>query len=212
MGEIEGLFHEFGHALHNSLSEARFPSQSGYNVVWDFVEVPSQMMENFLYEEKTLQKISAHYQTGKSLPKKIRQAILLSENFANGLQFLRQLCLTKLDLDLYTKNIKNPAKHYAKLARESGLPHYHKSIFPASFGHIVGGYDSGYYSYLWALVYAQDIYSIFKNNGILNNKVGQKFRREILMTGSAREEILSLEKFLERKPNDKAFLKKLGIK
>ena len=210
LGDVEGLFHEFGHALHNSLGKSEYISQFGFNVVWDFVELPSQLLENWLYNEKTLKKISKHYLTDRKLSQKDIDNILKSKKFLISLHTLRQLSLGILDIILHTKGHRNPEKLYQKIYKKYfniNLPK--ESLFPARFGHLVGGYDAGYYSYLWALVYADDVFSKFKKNGIFNKKIGRRYRKEILEKGSERDEMESLKLFLGRKPNDKAFLRNL---
>jgi Zn-dependent oligopeptidase len=118
--------------------------------------------------------------------------------------------MTKFDFDLHLKNIKEPADFWKRIFKKySKMEVYKESLMPAGFGHIVGGYDAGYYSYLWALVYADDIFSIFEKEGVYNKKIGGKYLREILEVGSSRDEEESVRKFLGRKSNNKAFLKKI---
>ncbi|PID83257.1 hypothetical protein CSB11_01830 [Candidatus Campbellbacteria bacterium] len=210
LGEVETIFHEFGHALHNSLTKAKYPSFVGTNVKWDFVETPSQLLENWLKEEKVLRKITKHYQTGKRMPQKMIQNILNADKFQKASFYANQLCYGIIDMILHTKGHKNPEKLFLKLKKEiSSVKPTKESLFPASFGHIVGGYDAGYYSYLWAEVFSDDIYSEFKKEGIFSKKVGKRYLKEILEQGSEREETESIKEFLKRKPNNKAFLKKL---
>lgn len=209
VNDIETLFHEFGHALHGALTKAIYSSQSGPNVLWDFVEVPSQLLENWINNKKVLKKFSKHYKTGKKMPKKMIENILRVDKFMKATFTLRQLSLGILDFELHTKGHKNPEKLYAKLSKElSGKNLNKENLFPASFHHLMG-YDAGYYSYMWALVYADDFFSEFKKNGIFDKKTGMKYRKEILEVGSSRDELESVEKFLGRKSNNKAFLEKL---
>ncbi len=208
--EITTMFHEFGHAMHNSLTKAKYPSQSGFNVMWDFVELPSQLAENWFYDPKSLKKVSCHYKTGKSLPKKDIDNILRSKNFLVALGTLRQLNMGILDMTLHTKGSKSPEKLWAKMSKEStGISIPKDSLFPASFNHIISEYDAGYYSYLWSLVYADDVFSEFKKHGIFSKKIGMKYRKEILEVGGSRDEMESLKAFLGRKPNNKAFIKNI---
>lgn len=214
LGEVETFFHEFGHALHSLLSKAKYFSQGGTNCDHDFVEVPSQLLENFLYEKENLKKIAIHYQTKEKLEDGILEKIIASRNFLNGYQYLRQILFAEFDLDLHSQkiNAKDSAKYYNSLMKKYfgyNLPK--DAIFPAGFGHLVG-YDAGYYSYLWALVYADDFYSEFekvKNNKSKIKEMGKRYRKEILEVGGSRKEIESTKKFLQRKPNQKAFLNKL---
>jgi thimet oligopeptidase len=213
LGEVETLFHEFGHALHSTLSTVRHESQSGTNVAWDFVETPSQIMENWVWHDEMLKKLSKHVATGKSLPTDMRAKILASKKFQSGYHFMRQVIMGKLDLDLHTGKIKDAKEAYRQMTKMYiGVELPGKdTLFPAGFGHLVG-YDAGYYSYLWALVYAQDAFSEFEKKGITNQEVGMRWRKEVLEKGSSLDELVLVKNFLGRKPSDKAFLKELGVK
>ena len=213
--EAETLFHEFGHCLHATLSTSRHSSQSGTNVVWDFVETPSQFMENWLWNKEVFTKISKHYLTGKKIPGKELDNMLNSRKSQVSYDSVRQLIYTKLDLDLHTGKTNNAKEAYRKLYKmylDFNIPV--DSLFPAGFGHLVG-YDAGYYSYMWALVYAQDAFSLFETAGsknILTNKeIGMKWRNEVLEKGSTEDEMKLIKNFLGRKPSQKAFLKEIGI-
>ena len=216
LGDVDTLFHEFGHALHFMLTDCVYNSQAGYNVVWDFVETPSQMLENFLFEEKNLKKLAVHYKTKKVLDKEIINKIIKGKNFLNKYSYLRQNVMSLFDLDLHSNkfNSKDSAKYYNSLVKkyfDFDLPK--DAIFSAGFGHLMG-YDAGYYSYMWALVYADDFYSEFKK--VLNNKselkkIGEIYRKEILNVGGSRDENMSVKKFLGRDFNNKAFLESLGM-
>lgn len=211
--EVETLFHEFGHGLHMTFSLARHESQGGAHVAWDFVETPSQIMENWVWNDEMLTKLSHHVETGKSLPKDIRTKILAGKKFMNGYQFMRQIVMGKLDMDLHTGKMQNPTEGYREMMKMyTGIMFPEKdTLFPAGFGHLVG-YDAGYYSYLWALVYAQDAFSEFEKHGLTNKELGMKWRREVLEKGSSVDELQLVKNFLGRKPSDKAFLKELGVK
>ena len=212
LGEVETIFHEFGHALHMTLSEARHISQSGANVAWDFVETPSQIMENFVWSDKGLQTFSKHFKTGKSLPKELRDKILKSRKFQSAYGYTRQIIFGKLDLDIHTGKTKNGRQAYRQMMKqylEVDLPEK-ETLFPAGFGHLVG-YDAGYYSYLWALVYACDAFSEFEKKGVFDKEVGMRWRKEVLEKGSSEDEIKLIRNFLNRTPNNKAFLKEIGI-
>lgn len=208
--DLETLFHEFGHALHGALSRVRIPSQFGTSVKWDFVETPSQLLENWLSDEKVLRDFSEHYETKKKISKKDLKNIMNVKKFLKATGNLRQLEFSILDFILHTKGSNNPEKLYQKIKKENNfyISENKESLFPASFGHLMG-YDAGYYSYMWALVMADDIFSVFKNTGLKNKKTGIKYREEILEVGSSRDELESVEKFLGRKFNNKAFLEKL---
>lgn len=212
LSEVDTFFHELGHALHFMFTKAKYGAQAGYNVVFDFVETPSQMLENFLFENANLEKLARHYKTKKPLAKDLREKIIQGKNFLETYRTLGQLILTLFDLDLHAKPIKNVAKYYRDLFkkyRDLDLPK--ENIFPASFGHLVGGYGAGYYSYLWALVYAKDIYSVFakaKSKRELKS-IGERYRKEILEVGGSRKELDSVKKFLGREPSNQSFLKDL---
>jgi thimet oligopeptidase len=217
IGEVETLFHEFGHCLHMTLSKARLESQAGASVAWDFVEAPSQMMENWVWNRDVLKKISKHYVTGKHLDDKTIEKILKGKAFQNGYFYTRQIVQGKLDLDLHTGKVTDATKAYREMNKKYfslDLP-VKETLFPAGFGHLVG-YDAAYYSYLWSLVYACDAFESFKTKGnknILTNKeVGMQWRKEVLEKGSSDEEMKLIMNFLGRKPSDKAFLKELGVK
>jgi thimet oligopeptidase len=212
IGEVETLFHEFGHGLHMTLSNARHESQGGANVAWDFVETPSQIMENWVWHDEMLKKLSKHVISGKSLPKEMRAKILSGKKFQNAYHFMRQIVMGKLDMDLHMGKVKDATAAYRsmiKMYTGVDLPEK-ETLFPAGFGHLVG-YDAGYYSYLWALVYAQDAFSEFEKHGISNPEIGMKWRKEVLEKGSSEDELQLVKNFLGRKPSDRAFLKEIGI-
>jgi thimet oligopeptidase len=213
IGEVETLFHEFGHGLHMTLSSTRHESQGGSNVAWDFVETPSQIMENWVWNDDMLKKLSKHVKTGVSMPKDMRAKILAGKKFQNAYHFMRQILMGKLDIDLHMGKIKDATQAYRsmiKMYTGVDLPEK-ETLFPAGFGHLVG-YDAGYYSYLWALVYAQDAFSEFEAGGILNPEIGMRWRKEVLEKGSSEDEFKLVKNFLGRKPSDKAFLRELGVK
>jgi thimet oligopeptidase len=216
IGEVETLFHEFGHLLHMTLTRARLESQAGANVAWDFVETPSQIMENWVWNGEALSKLSRHYETGKKMPKDMIERIIKGKTFQNAYFYTRQLIQGKLDLDMHTGKVKDARQAYRKMNKmyfNIELPQK-ETFFPAGFGHLVG-YDAGYYSYLWALVYACDAFSLFQTKGnknvMTNTEVGLKWRREVLEKGSSEDEMKLIENFLGRKPSQKAFLKEIGI-
>lgn len=210
--EVETFFHEFGHLMHATLTRAKYLSQSGYHTKWDFAEAPSQMLENWVWDEKTLRLLSRHYKTGATLPKKMLRALLRSKKHTAAYLATRQLNFAIFDLILHSKNPpKNSAKLYNSLVKKyTGISMPEKAIFPAGFGHLMG-YDAGYYGYMWSKVYAADMFTRFKKEGLLNPKTGRDYRREILEVGGSREEITSVKKFLGRIPNNKAFLKEIGL-
>ncbi len=211
VSETETLFHEFGHCMHMTLSRVLRESQAGSRVAWDFVETPSQFMENWVMNDTMLTKMSKHYITGKILPKELRTKVLSAKKFQSGYAYTRQLIMGKLDLDMHMGIVENPTAYYAKLVKQyTGMIYPEKeSLFPAGFGHIGGGYDAGYYSYLWALVYSYDAFSEFEKNGIFNKELGMKWRKEVLEKGSSEDEMKLITHFLGRKPTQEAFLKEV---
>ncbi|MFA6093315.1 MAG: M3 family metallopeptidase [Elusimicrobiota bacterium] len=211
--EVETFYHEFGHLLHMSLTRARYSAHSGANTAWDFVEAPSQMMENFVWRSEVLEKISGHYlDPSKKLPPELLKKMLAARNFNSGSLTLRQVALASLDMAYHT--LPAPVDTTAiieKIGREIFQLAQLGTHYQASFGHLMNGYDAGYYGYLWSKVYAQDIFSRFEKDGVLNPVVGQDYRRTILARGSSMPEGESLKEFLGREPNEDAFLKSLGL-
>ncbi|MBP9866524.1 MAG: Zn-dependent oligopeptidase [Candidatus Pacebacteria bacterium] len=214
LGEVETLFHEFGHLLHMTLTRARLESQAGANVAWDFVETPSQIMENWVWNKEVMSNLSKHYETGKQMDEAMIDRIIQGKTFQNAYFYTRQLIQGKLDLDLHTGKVKDAREAYRKMNKKYfnlDLPEK-ETLFPAGFGHLVG-YDAGYYSYLWALVYACDAFESFKTKGnknvMTNTEVGMKWRHEILEKGSSEDEMKLVKNFLGRAPNQKAFLKEV---
>lgn len=217
LGEVDTIFHELGHALHYMFTDCIYATQAGYNTVWDFVETPSQLLENFLFEENNFKKLAVHYKTKKVLDKETIKKIIESKNFLCGYSYLRQNIQSLFDLDLHSNKIKTSdfGKYYNSLLKkyfDFDLPK--DSIFAAGFGHL-REYDAGYYSYMWALVYAQDFYSEFKKvekNPAKLKEIGVRYRKEILEVGGSRDEMESVKKFLKRNGSNKAFLEEIGMK
>jgi thimet oligopeptidase len=209
IGEVETLFHEFGHGLHALLTEAKYTTHAGTNVVWDFVEMPSQIMEQWVVEEGVLKKMTKHYKTGNTMPSEMIKQIISTNNLFQSIFYTRQSVQGLLDMDIYTGKAADPVKHFHKLMSEYLIPESKGVLFVSRFSHIIGGYDAGYYSYLWAERLSHDAFSIFKRDGLNNKKVGAKYRKEILAAGSSRDEKKSIEAFLGRKISNKAFLSRL---
>ncbi len=210
-GEVETFFHEFGHIMHEILTTAKYASQSGTSVAWDFVEAPSQMLENWVWDKKMLNILSEHYKTKKNLPKGMLDNMLKAKHHMVYYFTMRQLVFALFDLTIHTKNIKNPSKLYNELNKKHvGITLPKENIFPAGFGHLMG-YDGGYYGYMWSKVFASDMFTKFQKNGLLDKKTGDSYKKWILEKGSSMDEMELLEKFLGRKPNNKAFLKEIGL-
>lgn len=215
LGEVTTLFHEFGHLMHGALSHTKLASHAGTSVSWDFVEVPSQVLQQWAEDIDFIATFGKHHETGASIPKETLESLKESEQFLQGYFEARQNFLAQYDMAIHnvTKVPKDINVLFNKMiTQKTGMPVTDGAMYPAGFGHLASSYDAGYYSYKWSEVYAIDIYSEFKKGGITNKKIGKKYREEILAVGSSREEMKSLKAFLGRNPNNKAFLKKIGIK
>ena len=211
--EVETLFHEFGHVLHNALTRAKYAPQAGASVSWDFVEAPSQLLERWAWEPQVLKKISRHYKTGEPLPDDLIQRMIAAKNFGTATAYLRQNFFAQYDMRLHQMN-KTPdtTKFYFDLTKKICSIRLTPGTIPqASFGHIMGGYDAGYYGYLWSEVIAEDFFSEFKKHGVFNPQIGLKFRREILEKGSTIEEEDMVRNFLGRPVENEPFLHSIGL-
>jgi thimet oligopeptidase len=211
--EVETLFHEFGHVMHQTLTKSPYASLAGSSVAQDFVEAPSQMLENWVWDKEILKKISSHYQTGKQLPDDLIAKMIAVKTFNQGFDYCRQLLFGLYDMKIHSAKGKiDVTKLYASMQKELfGYEILAGTHFPASFGHLMGGYDAGYYGYLWSEVYAQDMFSRFEHDGLLNSKTGGEYRKAVLESGNTRDAMELLREFLGREPNNQAFYKKLGI-
>ncbi len=211
--EVETLFHEFGHIMHQTLTKSPYASLAGSSVAQDFVEAPSQMLENWVWNKEILKKISSHYKTGKQLPDDLIAKMIAVKTFNQGFDYCRQLLFGLFDMKIHSAKGKlDVTKLYASMQKELfGYEILAGTHFPASFGHLMGGYDAGYYGYLWSEVYAQDMFSRFEHDGLLNSHTGGEYRKAVLESGNTRPAIDLLREFLGREPNNQAFYKKLGI-
>lgn len=212
--EVRTLFHEFGHVVHQSLTTARYSSQAGFNVAGDFVEAPSQMLENWVFEPAVLERMSAHWQDpGKKLPSDTIQRLREARLFNAGWHYTRQVYLASFDQALHTsgRDVDPLALEHALYERILGLEPVRETQFAASFGHLLGGYDAGYYGYLWSEVFAADMFTLFEQKGVLDEELGLRYRDAILAPGRSEEPDVLLEKFLGRPANNEAFLNKLGV-
>ncbi len=214
--EVTTLFHEFGHALHGMLANTTYKGLSGTSVYWDFVELPSQILENWCYEKETLELFATHYKTGELIPMELVEKIKDSSTFHEGMQTLRQLSFGILDMAWHGSDpseIKNVKSFEKKAFAETQLyPDVEENCMSTSFSHIFqGGYSAGYYSYKWAEVLDADAFAYFKKEGIFNKKVADKFKNYILSQGGTQDPMELYIKFRGQKPNPDALLKRAGL-
>lgn len=216
--EVTTLFHEFGHALHGMLANTTYPSLSGTSVSWDFVELPSQIFENWCYEEEALQIFAKHYITNEIIPIELIEKIKKAANFLEGLQTFRQLSFGILDMAWHGNSHLNfdeiKVKTFEKNAFESTqlLPDVAENCMSTAFSHIFqGGYSAGYYSYKWAEVLDADAFDYFKENGIFNIEVATKFKNTVLSQGGTIKPMELYETFRGNKPSPNALLKRAGL-
>lgn len=217
LGEVETFLHEFGHALHGIFANTRFSSLSGTNVYWDFVELPSQFMENYAVEKEFLRTFAFHYETGEPIPDDLIKRIVKSRNFMAAYGCMRQVSFGLLDMAYYTKKdeftddiIPFEKKAWAKAMV---LPQLPGTCMTVQFSHIMaGGYAAGYYSYKWAEVLDADAFSVFKKNGIFDRKTAQRFRDCILSKGGTEHPMTLYKNFRGSEPTIDALLKRNGIK
>ena len=215
--EVNTFLHEFGHSLHGLFANTRFESMSGTNVYWDFVELPSQFMENFAVEKDFLNTFAKHYQTGEPLPENLIQRIIEARNFNGAYACIRQLSFGLLDMAWYTREdaFDGDVKTYEKKTweRTQLLPQLDETCMSVQFGHIMsGGYAAGYYSYKWAEVLDADAFSLFQEKGIFNQKVAQSFRDNVLSKGGTEHPAVLYRRFRGQEPTIDALLKRTGIK
>ena len=217
LGEVETFLHEFGHSLHGMFANTRFESLSGTNVWWDFVELPSQFMENFSIEKEFLRTFAFHYETGEPLPDELIDRIVKSRNFMCATACLRQVSFGLLDMAYYTQHQEFTAdiipfekEAWKKAILGKQLP---DTCMTVQFSHIMaGGYAAGYYSYKWAEVLDADAFSVFKKHGIFDQKTAQSFRDNILSKGGTEHPMTLYKRFRGGEPTIDALLKRNGIK
>ncbi len=217
LGEVETFLHEFGHALHGMFSDCRFESLSGTNVLWDFVELPSQFMENFAVEKEFLRTFAFHYQTGEPLPDELIRRIVRSRNFMAATACMRQVSFGLLDMAYYTKKdeFTDDIIPFEKKAWEKAIVGKQRmdTCMTTQFSHIMaGGYAAGYYSYKWAEVLDADAFAVFKRHGIFDQKTAQRFRDCILSRGGTEDPMTLYKNFKGSEPTIDALLKRNGIK
>lgn len=216
LGEVETFLHEFGHALHGIFANTRFESLSGTNVWWDFVEMPSQFMENFAVEKEFLHTFAFHYETGEPMPDELIDKVIASRNFNVAMACLRQVSFGLLDMAYYTQEdeFSDDIIQFEKKAWEKAIigNQLMNTCMTTQFSHIMaGGYAAGYYSYKWAEVLDADAFSVFKKNGIFNSETAQRFRDNILSRGGTEHPMTLYKRFRGQEPTINALLERNGI-
>ena len=214
--EFTTFLHEFGHALHGILAEGRYPSLTGTSVSRDFVELPSQIMENWAYEPEYLNSFAKHYQTGEPIPAELIEKIVAAKNYLAGYGQVRQLHFAYLDMAWHSRTsvpeLGTVEFEQSVLAPYNVMPAAEGAAFSCSFSHIFsGGYSAGYYSYKWAEVLEADAFSLFKEKGIFNTEVADSFRKNILSAGGAQDEAIIYRNFRGHDPQPEALMQKLGL-
>ena len=214
--EVTTLFHEFGHALHGILANTTYPSLSGTSVYWDFVELPSQIMENWCYEPEALALFAYHYQTGEMIPMELVHKIKESASFQEGMATMRQLSFGLLDMGWHGQdpsNIKDiKTFELEQFASTQLFPDVKENAMSTAFSHIFqGGYSSGYYSYKWAEVLDADAFEYFQEKGIFNKEVATKFKENVLSKGGTEHPMILYKRFRGQEPKPEALLKRAGL-
>ncbi len=214
--EVTTLFHEFGHGLHGMLANTTYPSLSGTSVYWDFVELPSQIMENWCYEAEALALFATHYQTGEVIPMALVQKIKESASFQEGMATMRQLSFGLLDMGWHGQdptgitNLK--AFETEQFAATQLYPDVKENAMSTAFSHIFqGGYSSGYYSYKWAEVLDADAFEYFQEKGIFNTEVATKFKDNVLSKGGTEAPMVLYKRFRGQEPKPEALLRRAGL-
>lgn len=213
--EVTTLFHEFGHGLHGMLANTVYPSLSGTSVYWDFVELPSQVMENWCYEPEALSLFAKHYETGEIIPQEYVEKIKESASFQEGMATMRQISFGLLDMTYHGKpqTIDNVKAFEEKAFENTKLyPDVAENCMSTSFSHIFqGGYSSGYYSYKWAEVLDADAFAYFQEKGIFDKEVATKFKENVLSKGGTEHPMILYKKFRGQEPKPEALLKRAGL-
>jgi thimet oligopeptidase len=211
-GEVETYFHEFGHIMHQVLTQASYPRFAGTRVARDFVEAPSQMLENWVWEKDILRRISGHYRTGEPLPEDVLKRMVEAKNLDSGMRYLRQVFYATVDQTYHDSKLDTDTSDtYRRLYNAITLAPLAPDTHPeASFGHLMG-YAASYYGYMWSEVFAADMFSVFEKRGILDSDLGRRYRETILEPGGGRDEAELVRTFLGREPSEDAFLHSIGL-
>ncbi|WP_312746127.1 M3 family metallopeptidase [Sphingobacterium multivorum] len=214
--EVTTLFHEFGHALHGMLADSTYPTLSGTSVYWDFVELPSQVMENWCYEKEALELFAKHYETGEVIPMELVEKIRESASFLEGMATMRQLSFGLLDMGWHGQDPTSISDLKAfedeQFASTKLYPDVKENAMSTAFSHIFnGGYSSGYYSYKWAEVLDADAFDYFKQNGIFNKEIATKFKDNILSKGGTEHPMVLYKRFRGQEPSVEPLLKRAGL-
>lgn len=211
-GEVETFFHEFGHVMHMLCSRTETARFRGTHVERDFVEAPSQMLENWVWEEEPLKKMSGHYLTNEPIPKELLDKLMASRKANAGGFNLRQIVLATFDQRIHKTDSVDTKRLFSEIYEEIvGLTPIENTNMPASWGHL-NGYDAQYYGYLWSEVFSYDMFEArFRKEGLLNPEVGLDYREKILRPGGTKDAMDLLRDFLGREPSNEAFLKAKGL-
>lgn len=214
--EVTTLFHEFGHALHGMLAAGTYESLSGTHVFWDFVELPSQIFENWCYEKECLDLFATHFETGEKIPEELIEKIKNASNFQQGYQTLRQISFGLLDMAYHSQDpssIQNLGKFEAEVMKKTDvLPRVEGTMVSTSFSHIFqGGYSAGYYSYKWAEVLDADAFELFQEKGIFDSETASSFAKNVLAAGGSEHPEILYRRFRGRDPKPDALLKRAGL-
>lgn len=210
--DVVMLFHEFGHVLHMTLTRAELVRFSGANTEWDFVEAPSQILEHWAWQADVLARFARHHATGEPIPRGLVDRLVASRDLDIALITLRQCYLGLMDLGLHGPEETRDIAAVDRAAFAAwGLPYHEGTLYACGFGHLMGGYDAGYYGYLWSKVHGDDMFGRFEAEGVTSPAVGADYRREILEPNGTRDPIEMLRAFLGREPSPATFLRLLGI-
>ncbi|MEE8436833.1 MAG: M3 family metallopeptidase, partial [Candidatus Neomarinimicrobiota bacterium] len=214
-GDVETYFHEFGHLVHGVLTQSPLMSYAGTSVARDFVEAPSQMLENWIWQKESLALFAKHYETNEVIPEELLDKMIAAKNLNSGTKALQQIFYGTLDFTLHDgfdpDGLKTTTELLAELQNSITLyPYQDGTHQQASFGHL-NGYGAAYYGYKWSEVYAQDMFSIFEKNGIMSAETGLRYRKIILERGGTEDPLDLVKEFLGREPNSDSFLKSMGL-